>query len=314
MEGGSILTKEQSYLIQLKQSVENDMQTLIERWSRIDRKLKDAWLSAANSLKQREQELSEAKSSYLNAFKSYEQVHGVPPSVVSDRRHIGYKVLVVLLFIAQFPVNAIVLRLFGENEGSTAIASAALAISLLASAHCLGRLLQKKTMWPKMKIIGIVVVIAVPALVVAGVAYLRDQYLKSGGAEISDLSPTVTWVAFVGFNILVFLVSSVASSRVHHKDLMTVYGAEKKMRRAQRAFVQAQKLVAAAKTNREKENEAACNRARLIKSRVECLTNTSRTEKPEDKSASASRGNTDPSALSETIKVTIPEILTKVEW
>lgn len=308
-------SKEQSpFLMQLKQAGDNDVRIISHQWSQLDRKLKTDWLNAEGSIKLREKHLASANEAEERACKTYEEVHKISPPAGGDRRLIGYAILIILLFVFEFPMNAIVFRLFGENEQFTAIATAAIALSLLASAHYLGVLLQERAVRGKQHTLGIIALIAAPALVICGVAYLREQYLKGASDTFGNLSPTMMWLAFVGFNVLIFIVATVGSYRVHDEALVAVYRARKRAAAAQQAHEEASKWLERAVTEREKQNDAFKTMADLVKDTVQRLTETYRTHNLEHRKDRAESHETAyPRSFYEYVEIAGPEALT-IRW
>jgi hypothetical protein len=303
------------FIMQLKQAGDNDARILGTTWSQLDRTLKTEWLQAENAILHRDEEVAAAQKAYDAARKSYEAVHKTEPPVDGDRRRISYSILIVLLFLFEFPMNAIVFRLFGENEMFTVVATGAIALSLLASAHYLGELLQERSVGGKKNTLGIISLIAIPAFVIGGVAYLREQYLKGVGEALGGLDPTVMWLAFVGFNLLIFLVAAMASYRVHNDSLAAVHRAKKKLMKAQAGYEQASKNLERVRIEREKQFDTFNTRANLVKDTVQRLCDAYRTTNLECRS---DRGEIEdsyfPRSFDEYPEVTIPPNLATLEW
>ena len=92
---------------------------------------------------------------------------------------------IVAIVIAEFPLNAIAFRLFGEAEVLTWVMTASLAVTLVLCAHGLGTFLrlQHPTMAERR---WICVLIALPVLAIVAIAVIRARYL-SVAAELTGL-------------------------------------------------------------------------------------------------------------------------------
>src|SRR5215212_7881354 len=89
----------------------------------------------------------------------------------------AYTAAIVAIVIAEFPLNAIAFRLFGEAEVLTWVMTASLAVTLVLCAHGLGTFLRQQhpsiaeRRW-------IIVLVALPVLAIIGIALIRARYLS----------------------------------------------------------------------------------------------------------------------------------------
>ena len=116
-----------------------------------------------------------------------------------------YLLGIVAILIAEFPLNAIAFRLFGEAEVLTWVMTASLAVTLVLCAHGLGTFLRQAH--PSMaERRWIIVLVALPILAIAAIAVIRARYL-SYQAELTGfdaLGPMVGSAVFLVINGLVY--------------------------------------------------------------------------------------------------------------
>jgi hypothetical protein len=127
-----------------------------------------------------------------------------------------YVAAIVAIVIAEFPLNAIAFRLFGEAEVLTWVMTASLAVTLVLCAHGLGSFLRQPnpTMAERR---WIYVLIALPVLTIVAIAVIRARYL-SVSAELTGLDtlgPVVGSAAFLIINLLVYTGATMLSYLAH---------------------------------------------------------------------------------------------------
>ncbi len=127
-----------------------------------------------------------------------------------------YVAAIVAIVIAEFPLNAIAFRLFGEAEVLTWVMTASLAVTLVLCAHGLGSFLRQPN--PSMaERRWIHVLIALPVLTIVAIAVIRARYL-SVSAEVTGLDtlgPVVGSAAFLIINLLVYTGATMLSYLAH---------------------------------------------------------------------------------------------------
>jgi len=302
--------------MEMKQAGDSDVRLFARAWSEADRRLKAAWLDARRVLVQAERRLKDARDADADAVQHYREQHGTAPPAGADSRFTWYWLLIALLFIFEFPMNAIVFRLFGENEIFTYVATAAIALALLGSAHFLGVALREGAGEDRTKRCMVVALVALPVLVIGAVAYLREAYLQKVDETATGLSSGGMWFAFATFNLLIFVVATVASYRVHDEPLMRVYRARKKLAEARAGHEAAERRLAHAHTQREKGFEPYQTAAQQVKDAVQRLTEVYRTQNLLHRPDREDHGDESPHPRSFEIypEVTIPQVLTALEW
>jgi hypothetical protein len=127
-----------------------------------------------------------------------------------------YLLGIVAILIAEFPLNAIAFRLFGEAEVLTWVMTASLAVTLVLCAHGLGTSLRQAH--PSMaERRWILVLVALPILAIAAIAVIRARYL-SYEAELTGfdaLGPMVGSAVFLVINLLVYTGATMLSYLAH---------------------------------------------------------------------------------------------------
>ena len=303
------------FLMALKQAGDNDVRILARRWSTIDQSRKGAWLKAHRTLVGSRKPRVQAEEVLERACDAYRQERGVDPPAGGDSRFFVHNLLMFLLFVFEFPMNAIVFRLFGENEIFTYVATAAIALSLLIGAHYLGTLLREGNFADPRNGIMVACSIAIPLIVIVGIGYLREVYLAQSGFMSSAMSPTGMWAVFAALNLLIYLVATVSSYRVHDPPLVAVHRARRQCAGAQGAYARAERALTRAETRREKKWEAFHTRAHQVKDAVQRLTDVYRTHNLEHRSdRSEAHGTGYPKCFEEYPDVTIPPGLEELDW
>jgi hypothetical protein len=127
-----------------------------------------------------------------------------------------YMAAIVAIVIAEFPLNAIAFRLFGEAEVITCVMTASLAVTLVLCAHGLGSFLRQPnpTMAERR---WVYILIALPVLTIVAIAVIRARYL-SVSAELTGLDtlgPVVGSAAFLIINLLVYTGATMLSYLAH---------------------------------------------------------------------------------------------------
>ncbi len=127
-----------------------------------------------------------------------------------------YAVAIVAILVAEFPLNAIAFRLFGEAEILTWVMTASLAFTLVFCAHGLGTFLraEQPTMAERR---WIVVLVVLPVLTIIAIALIRARYL-SLEAEVTGLEvlgPMVGSLVFLVINLLVYTGATMLSYLAH---------------------------------------------------------------------------------------------------
>jgi len=302
------------FIDELREAGEHDVSILAGRWSNRDAVLKERWLNADARKEQAKGDEEKAREAHEDACEAYKKEHNnVPPPTGGASGLALYWFLIALMFVCEFPINAIVFRLFGENEVFTYIATAALALALLASAHFLGMLLREGEFKDIRNVVIIVALVLVPVAAIVSVSYLREVYLERTGDVTTTMSPGKMQGAFACFNALIFLVATVASYVTHDKLLIAVFQTRKQLRRAARARAVAERRFNKAQTRREQIFRATTNEAERINNTVQRLVAVYRRENLRYR---GDRGNQKgmPQSFQTEVAVEIPTSLKQLDW
>jgi hypothetical protein len=127
-----------------------------------------------------------------------------------------YVAAIVAIVIAEFPLNAIAFRLFGEAEVLTWVMTASLAVTLVLCAHGLGSFLRVQN--PSMaERRWVYVLIALPVLTIVAIALIRARYLQASAelTGLDTLGPVVGSAAFLIINLLVYTGATMLSYLAH---------------------------------------------------------------------------------------------------
>ncbi len=168
-----------------------------------------------------------------------------------------YAVAIFAILIAEFPLNAIAFRLFGEAEVLTWVMTASLAVTLVLCAHGLGTFLRQPH--PSMaERRWVMVLITLPVLAIIAIALIRARYLAVAAelTGLDTLGPVVGSAAFLIINLLVYTGATMLSYLAHApKDR----AAEERAAQKQQMAVAQQELTFA--TRRVREQEARVSRS-----------------------------------------------------
>ena len=128
--------------------------------------------------------------------------------------------LIGILSVGEFPLNALVFRMFGETEIMTYVMSSTLAITIPLIALYLGVLIRHSVS----RIFGnIIVGVLLPVSVfgsLGAVTYVRTLYLKTHGhvASAASAGGNGMWYSIFALNLLVFTAALVTSYLAHDPD------------------------------------------------------------------------------------------------
>ena len=169
-----------------------------------------------------------------------------------------YAVAIIAILIAEFPLNAIAFRLFGEAEILTWVMTASLAFTLVLCAHGLGTFLraEQPTMAERR---WILVLVILPVLTIVAIALIRARYLSMESAitGLQVLGPWVGSLVFLVINLLVYTGATMLSYLAHAPRLPA---AAKEAERAQGELVSAQTQLKEA-TRRARRHEEQLSHA-----------------------------------------------------
>jgi hypothetical protein len=127
-----------------------------------------------------------------------------------------YAAAIIAILLAEFPLNAIAFRLFGEAEILTWVMTGGLAVMLVVCAHGLGTFLrlEQPTMAERR---WVWILIAVPVLALVGIALIRARYLSMEAAVtgLNVLGPVVGSLVFLVINLLIYTGAAMLSYLAH---------------------------------------------------------------------------------------------------
>ena len=262
------------YILELVEAAEHDIRLYLDNWKKRDGILEKEMGSAEIRKDNAKVSRDNAKKTLYDAEKEYEQKMGTKPPVGGGGKA-WYWLFVGLLFIAEFPLNSIVFRVFGESEILTMLVTLVMAISIVGCAHFLGNII-KENKWGRIEIIFTVFLILVPLAVLYFVAFLREKYLK-GITEGFQWTEAMKW-GFWGINIIIFLVATIASYFAHDPLLQNVKRARKKYKRAQDEYESALTKLIEKLNERISKAEEYLYKMRWIKDTAQYLMHIYRTE------------------------------------
>lgn len=216
----------------LKSAGEHDVHLLTRKWNLLNGALKTRWLHAEFACRLAVQQVEEAKTAYDNAMVDFQVQHGERPPTGGYLRTLQYLFLMLLLFVFELPLNAVVFRIFGENEVLTFIFTFGVAIVLLLSAHELGKLLREGAWGHPVKRTFIFGLTLLPLLIVGGVAYAREEYLSYLPEMLRSMNPWVIYIAFAAINLTIFAVATILSFQHYLRGLDEVMRSRTRWRRA----------------------------------------------------------------------------------
>ena len=122
----------------------------------------------------------------------------------ASRRGIGrylYWLAIAVIVAAEFPLNAIAFRVFGESDLFTYVMTLGLAVGLVVSAHFLGVLLARPER-TRIERVLVAVCVAIPLGAIVMTSLVRYDYLALDGD--SNIGPLLGMAAFVLINLVVF--------------------------------------------------------------------------------------------------------------
>jgi hypothetical protein len=127
-----------------------------------------------------------------------------------------YLVVILAIVAAEFPLNAIAFRLFGEAEVLTWVMTASLAVTLVLCAHGLGTFLRvehasmAERRW-------ILVLMLLPVLAIVAIALIRARYIavEAEATGFDVLGPVIGSLAFLVINLLVYTGATMLSYLAH---------------------------------------------------------------------------------------------------
>ena len=265
------------YVLELVEAAEHNIRLLTEEWHARDKALAKKMEEAEKLKDSSKNEVDEAQRNFDNVSKEYEDQYGSPPPVGTNVRIVLYWAFLIFLCIFEFPMNAIVFRIFEEAEVFTYVVTAAIAIALVGCAHFLGLFLREGR-WDKTRIVFTIVLIIAPMLVIRAVAWFRQLYLSRVSEEAGEAWSREMFFAFATFNLIIFIVATVASYLAHNPLLSAVHRARRQLAKALRKYTRAEIRYSSVETERKKTKNIYSTKVRQIKDTAQILIQLYRTE------------------------------------
>ncbi len=206
-------------LVQIARRADEALAELVRSWVGQDARLRERVGTSTQELRAGEDDVRAASAELTVAEqrrRAVDETHAPEPV----QRAVGlgprvYAVAIVAILIAEFPLNAIAFRLFGEAEVLTWVMTASLAVTLVLCAHGLGSFLRQphptlaERRW-------ILVLVALPVLAIVAIALIRARYLSLEAATGLDvLGPVVGSLVFLVINLLVYTGATMLSYLAH---------------------------------------------------------------------------------------------------
>lgn len=214
-------TDKADFIDEILRSGEAIIAAKAENWVEKDRELKQQYCAAKHRLNNAEQrylqeskEADEALQEYNIIKQKYEEIN--VPSI--DPR--WKNVWLVLIGIAEFPLNGLVFSIFGAGRLETYIMASMLCIALPLLAHLFGVSLHQEIKHARERWILIIIPVFV-FFIIGAIALIRAKYfevlLLDSAVKIS-LSPLVATILFIIINLALFFVAMIISYEGSHPN------------------------------------------------------------------------------------------------
>jgi hypothetical protein len=147
-----------------------------------------------------------------------------PTATTASERPLGpprihpwvYRAAIGAILLAEFPLNAIAFRLFGEAEVLTWVMTGSLALTLVLCAHGLGIFLRApnptiaERRW-------VLTLMALPTLAIIAIAIVRERYLSvaTETTGLGSLGPVAGSLVFLVNNLLIYTGAAMLSYLAH---------------------------------------------------------------------------------------------------
>ena len=245
-------TEQPPFLQWLAKAGNQDLHALAKAWHNKDRRYKARWAMAEHDLEDAQRRRGDAQDKAEVALDHYESSHGHRPSMMATGwGSFRYCLLIALLCVIEFPLNAVVFRGFRESEAFTWILAFGIGSALTIDAHYLGRFLREGVN-TRLRAVLSAVLVLMPFVAIAGIAYLRSAYMNHRTAASGEWSAGFLILFFVAVNMVFFAVATVASYRHHEAFANEVAKTQQVLRRTQRVADRAEQALDDAKVEREK--------------------------------------------------------------
>jgi hypothetical protein len=207
-------------LLQIARRADEALAELSRAWVGRDARLRERVGTTTNQLQESTEDVRTASAALAVADRRRTTVDDsfalTPPDTGVGLSPRVYVVAIFAILVAEFPLNAIAFRLFGEAEVLTWIMTASLAITLVLCAHGLGTFLRLPHPTPAERR-WIKVLVALPVLAIVAIALIRARYLSLEAATtgLDVLGPVVGSLVFLVINLLVYTGATMLSYLAH---------------------------------------------------------------------------------------------------
>lgn len=301
------------FLRELYYLTQTTLESLVETWHKADRFLKGIWVAATLRQQQAEKEFIEAADREEQAQQHHDEVHGRRLAVPDSRKRIFcYWALSTFLFICEFPLNAIVFQQLGVSTYETWVMTGAIAMAFVVCAHHLGRQLHQPIKGHPLRIVSRVLLAGVPFIAIAFVALLRSDHMQQ--QALSHLNPAQLLGTNLVFNVLIFWMLTYSSYTLHDPVVEAVLKALAARRVKEVQLHLAEKATASARINRQKEHQQALQNATGWISEVRRRASLYRRTHIRVRPDRDQNGTPVPAWFNLESDITIPEVLTQLEW
>ncbi len=230
------------------------LEALGEAWHKLDRHLKGAWVAATLHQQQAEKELAEAAEREEKAQQRHQEVHGrrlVVPD--SHGRMVAYWLVVAVVLVCEFPLNAIVFQQLGVSTYETWLMTGAIATAMVACAHFLGAQLHQPVQGRPLVVINRVLLATLPFIAIVFIAMLRRDNMQQ--QALSKLDPWQLLGTNLIINLLIFWAVTFYSYKLHDPVVEAVLKAIRERRfKALQAHL-AEKATARTRIDRQKAHQ-----------------------------------------------------------
>jgi len=207
-------TQASSYETEIIHAAEFDMQKVADELAELDKKLKADYCEALREYKEAEDAFNKEAREVPPAAKEFEAARRELLNIEQPDLSPKWRTFwLVAIGIAEFPINALVFQIFGENQLLTYIMAATMCFGIPIAAHFLGHSARQesKTNWDK----ALIWLIPVGALfVLCGLAFVRSKFFEAVLQENVigiSMTPTEATVLFLIINIFIFFVAFLIS-------------------------------------------------------------------------------------------------------
>lgn len=251
---------------QLRRRADEHLATLWRAWEAEDAHLREAAEVAERRLELAQHEAAlvaraaaDANARHEAARERIAEAELLVPEPVGPRVSLGvYRVAIVAILLAEFPLNAVAFRLFGEAEVLTWVMTASLAVTLVLCAHGLGTFLRVAgaTMTERR---WITILIALPLATILGIAVVRARYLSEIAEQtgLATLGPWMGSAVFLVINLLVYAGAVMLSYLAHAPRGGAAVRDTDELADAERALRLAQERLTAAQVALQRDADAA---------------------------------------------------------